>query len=91
VKLGVQLKVPEVFPPPGVNVAPAVMADPEAVRELIASPSGSDAVTFTVSSDPSAPDAVAGAETVGARSVLAMLIAVDADPESTLDAVKVTE
>jgi hypothetical protein len=91
VKLGVHVSVPEVFPPPGVNVAPAVMADPEAVRDVMVSPSGSDAVTLTVSSDPSAPEAVAGAETVGARSVLAMLIAVDADPESTLDAVKVTE
>jgi hypothetical protein len=28
---------------------------------------------------------------LGGRSVLAMLIAVDADPESTFDAVKVTE
>jgi hypothetical protein len=91
VKLGVHVSVPEVFPPPGVNVAPAVMADPEAVRELMASPSGSDAVTLTVSSDPSAPLAVAGAETVGARSVLAMVTAVVADPESTFEAVKVTE
>jgi hypothetical protein len=45
VKLGVQLNVPDVFPAPAVNVLPVVAGLLAAVRDVIASPSGSDAVT----------------------------------------------
>jgi hypothetical protein len=45
VKLGVQLNVPDVFPAFAVNVLPVVAGLLAAVRDVIASPSGSDAVT----------------------------------------------
>jgi hypothetical protein len=90
VKLGVQLSVPAVFEAFAANVAPAVMAVPVAVSEVIASPSGSEAVTLTVSSAPSAPVAVAGAVTTGARSTLVTVIAVVPEPERAFDAVNVT-
>jgi hypothetical protein len=45
VKLGVQLNVPDVFPAPAVNVLPVVAGLLAAVRDVIASPSGSAAVT----------------------------------------------
>jgi hypothetical protein len=87
---GVQLNVPLVLPAPAANVAPAVMAVPEAVSEAMASPSGSAAVTLTVRSEFSFTEAVAGAETTGARSTLFTVIAVDAEPESVFAAVNVT-
>ena len=48
------------------NVAPAVTAVPVAVRFVIVSPSGSAAVTVTVSRAFSAPEAVAGAVMIAA-------------------------
>ena len=78
------------MPAPAVNVAPAVMAVPAAVSEVMASPSGSFAVTLTVSSEFSLTEAVAGAVTVGARSTLFTVIAVDAEPERAFAAVNVT-
>ncbi len=89
-KLGVQLKVPDVFEAFAANVAPAVMAVPDAVSEVIASPSGSLAVTLTVNSEPSATVAVAGAVTTGARSTLVTVIAVVAEPVRAFVAVNVT-
>ena len=42
---GVQLNVPDVFPAPAVNVLPVVAGLLAAVKDVIASPSGSDADT----------------------------------------------
>jgi hypothetical protein len=72
VKDGVHEKVPEVFAAFFVNVAPA--GRPVATRFVMASPSGSDAVTVKVISVFSAPEAVAGATTTGGRSPLVMVI-----------------
>jgi len=55
VPAGVQLSVPDVLPPPAVNVAPAVMAVPAAVSEVIACASGSFAETVNVSRIPTCP------------------------------------
>jgi hypothetical protein len=90
VKFGVQESVPLVFPAPAVNVAPAVMAVPVAVSEVIASPSGSDADTVKVISVFSAPETVAGAVTTGARSTLVTVMFVVAEPLNAFDAVNVT-
>ena len=85
---GVQVSVPVVFPDPGVNVAPA--GCPEAASEAIASPSGSEAVTFTVIWLSAFPFAVAGAVTSGARSTLVTVITVLAEPVKAFEAVNVT-
>jgi hypothetical protein len=45
VKLGVHENVPDVFPAPAVNVLPVVAGEPPAVKDVIAWPSGSAAVT----------------------------------------------
>ncbi len=45
VKLGVHEKVPLVLPAPAVNVLPVVAGEEAAVKDVIASPSGSDADT----------------------------------------------
>jgi hypothetical protein len=66
------------------------MAVPVAVKFVMASPSGSAAVTVTVNSEFSATVAVAGAVTTGARSPFEIVIAVVAEPERAFDAVKVT-
>jgi hypothetical protein len=87
-KFGVQLNVPEVFPVPGVNVAP--VGSPEAASVVIACPSGSDADTVNVSSAFSFTVWVGGAVTVGARSTLFTVITVWADPLSVFVAVNVT-
>jgi hypothetical protein len=79
-KLGVQLKVPDVLDTFAVNVPPAVIAVPEAVKEAIASPSGSEAETVKVSSVLGQPEAVDGAVTTGARSVFETVIPVVAEP-----------
>src|SRR6185503_13962133 len=89
VNVGVQLNVPLVLPAPAANVAPAVMAVPVAVNEVMASASGSFAVTLTVRSEFTLTEAVAGAVTVGARSTLLTVIAVDAEPERAFVAVNV--
>ena len=83
------LNVPLVVPAPAVNDAPAVMAVPVAVSEMIVSPSGSEADTVNVMSVFSLPLAVAGAVTTGARSTLFTVIAVLADPLSAFAAVNV--
>jgi len=57
---------------------------------LIASPSGSDAATVNVISVCSAPLAVPGAVTTGARFTFVTVIDVDADPASAFAAVKLT-
>jgi hypothetical protein len=87
VKLGVQLNVPEVPPAFAVNVAP--VGSPRAVSVMV-SPSGSEAVTMKVMRLPSAPDAVAGAVTVGFWLALPTVMTVVAEPERAFDAVKVT-
>ena len=86
---GVQFSVPLVLPAPAVNVAPAVMAVPAAVSEVIAWPSGSFAETVNESATPTVPFCVAGAVTVGARSTLFTVIAVDAEPDNVFVAVNV--
>src|SRR5262245_63485182 len=77
--LGVQLSVPEVLLPFAVNVAPE--GSPLAVSDVIACPSGSEAVTFTVSSAFSGPEAFAGAVTAGARCRFVTVVWVVGEPE----------
>jgi hypothetical protein len=88
VKVGVQVSVPLVFPAPAANVAPAVMAEPVAVSEVIAGPSASDAVTLIVRSEFSFTDAVAGAVTIGGLPA-ATVIDVEAEPDRAFAAVNV--
>src|SRR5258706_7733305 len=89
---GVHVKVPEVLPGPAANTAlfPAGRAERSAVKDAIASPSGSEAVTVNVSSTCSVPVTAAGAPTEGARSTLVTVIEVDAEPERALEAVNAT-
>ena len=82
------MNVPDVFPPFGVKVAP--VGSGAAVSELIASPSGSLAVTEKVRSVPSGPDAVVGAVATGARSTFVIEIVVVSFPERAFAAVKTT-
>ena len=88
VKLGVHENVPEVFTAFFVNVAP--IGRPVAVRLVIVSPSGSEAVTVKVSSAFSLTKAVAGAITTGARSKSVTMMLVVAEPERAFVAVNVT-
>ena len=74
--------MPDVFPAPAVNVLPVVAGELAAVREAIAWPSGSDAVTLIVISVFSFPEAVAGATTTGARSTFTTVMVVAAVPVS---------
>jgi hypothetical protein len=69
VKPGVHAKVPDVFEALVVNVLPVVAGELVEVREEIASPSGSDALTVNDPGRPTPMLAVAGAVTTGARSV----------------------
>jgi hypothetical protein len=86
----VHANVPAVCVAFEVNVPPAVMAVPEAVRDAIASPSGSPAETVKDIGTPMIACAVAGAVTAGARSPPAnTVICVVFEPERVLDAVKV--
>src|SRR5688572_9703873 len=85
---GVQESVPAVFSDPAVKVAPE--GRPDAVRDVMASPSGSAAVTATVIRVPARPEAVAGAVTTGARSALFTVTTVLAEPVRALAAVKIT-
>ena len=89
-KVGVQVSVPEVLPAPGVNTALCRAGRPErsAVSEVIAWPSGSAAVTLTVSWCCSPTPAVAGAVTTGGRSTVIAVVADRVRPPET--AVKVT-
>ena len=61
-----------------------------AASDVIGSPSGSAAVTWTVTGSFSATLAVAGAVTTGARSEFETVISVVAEPERALLAVNVT-
>src|SRR5438552_15594964 len=61
-----QVNVPEVFEPFGVNVA--AEGSPETSRDVMASPSGSLALTVKLRFDPSVTFCSAGALTAGARS-----------------------
>jgi hypothetical protein len=79
---GVQLKVPLVLPAPAVNVLPVVAGALTSVKDVIAWPSGSAAVTTTVPGMPVPNVAVPGAVTTGARSTLFTVIAVDAVAET---------
>jgi hypothetical protein len=91
-KVGVQLNVPDVFVALATKVPPAVMAVPDAVKELMASPSGSTADTVKARREPSQTDSVAGAVTCGGRSHIEpckTVIAVVADPLKEFEAVKV--
>ena len=74
--VGVQLNVPDVFPAPAVNVLPVVAGELAAVSELIAWPSGSNAVTVNERRMPSIADCVDGAVTTGARLMLVTEITV---------------
>ena len=67
--VGVQLSVPDVLPAPTVKLAPAVITVPAAVNDAMASPSGSEAPTMNWRSLFSQAFCMAGAVTVGARSV----------------------
>jgi hypothetical protein len=88
---GVQVKVPEVFDALTVNVPPAVIADPDAVSEVIVPPSGSAAVTVNVRSCPIVPVTADGAVTTGGRSMWITVMLVVAVPDRAFDAVNVTE
>ena len=90
VTAGVQLNVPDVFPAPAVNVLPVVAGLLASVNDVIAWPSGSAAVTVTVSGLPETPEAVAGAVTTGARSPLVTVSVVAAEPKSAFVAVNVS-
>jgi hypothetical protein len=68
--------VPDVFPAPAVNVLPVVAGELAAVKEAIAWPSGSEAVTLIVISVFSFPEAVAGATTTGGRSAESVTVIV---------------
>ena len=85
---GVQVRVPEVFPGSAVKLAPA--GNPESSSYTMASPSGSVALTVTVSSSSARTAAAAAAVTTGARSTLLTVMVVPAEPESALVAVNVT-
>src|SRR5262245_30837452 len=76
------------LPGPGAKVAPE--GRPLTVSDVIGSPSGSAAVTFTVRRLFSATVTVAGTVTTGARSTLVTVMALVAEPESALLAVNVT-
>jgi len=78
-----------VFEAFAVNVPPAVMAEPAADSDVMASPSGSEAVTVKVMSVPTWPEALGGAVTTGARSVFVTVIVVVAEPDIAFVAVKV--
>ena len=86
--------MPEVLPAPAVNVAFRFFFgskfERSAVSEVMLWPSGSEALTTIVSRCPEVAIAVAGATTIGARSVLATVIAVVAEAERAFEAVKVT-
>jgi hypothetical protein len=84
------MNVPDVFPAPVVNVLPVVAGELAAVREAIASPSGSAAVTVNVRLKPSRTLCNVGAVTTGARSTWFTVITVRAVPKSAFDAVNVT-
>jgi hypothetical protein len=89
-KDGVHENVPDVFETFVVKVLPVVAGEEDAVNELIASPSGSFAVTTKLAGMFGVAETKAGAVTTGARSTLFTVIAVEAVPVSPLEAKNVT-
>jgi hypothetical protein len=88
---GVQERVPDVLLTFLVNVAPAVMAVPVAVSDVMAWPSRSTAEIVNELNWPKQNVCVIGAVTTGARSQeFPTRIDVDAEPVRTFAAVKVT-
>src|SRR5439155_72617 len=87
-KPGVQANVPAVLDPFGANVAP--LGRLAAVSEVIASPSGSAAVTVKVSAPFSAAERLAGAVTTGGWSTVVTVDDVAALPLRAIWAVNVT-
>jgi len=81
-KDGVHENVPDVFETFVVKVLPDIPGEGAAVNELIASPSGSFAVTTKLAGVFSVAETPAGAVTAGARSTLFTVIAVDAVAET---------
>jgi hypothetical protein len=90
VKPGVQEKVPDVFAGFAAKVPPAATAEPVALNDVIASPSGSEAVTPKVRTLPSGPLTDEGAVTIGSKLTFLTVMPVVAEPASALDAVNVT-
>ena len=86
--VGVQLNVPELKDAFAENVAPA--GSGAAANDVIASPFGSAADTVKVSREVSAPLAVGGAVTTGARSTLFTVMPVVAEPLNAFAAVNTT-
>ena len=85
------MNVPDVKEAFAVNVAPEVMAVPEAVRDVITSPSGSAADTVKDVGTPTFAATVAGAVTNGARpQPLHTMIDVVAERDKAFEAVNVT-
>src|SRR3989304_3263068 len=86
--VGDHVIVPAVLPGSAAKVAPG--GRPAAGGGRIASPSGSEAVTFSVSVLPTITPAVGGAVTTGARSTLVTVMSVLEEPLKAFAAVKVT-
>jgi hypothetical protein len=90
VNVGVHENVPDVLPAPAVNVLPVVAGEEAAVKDVMALPSGSFAVTVNERRTPSFTVCVDGAATVGGRSPLTTVSVVAAEPESVFVAVNVS-
>ena len=84
--------MPERFPAAAVKTAlfPAGSAERFALREAMTSPSGSAHVTVNASGEASATLTVVGDVTDGGESEDRTVIAVTAEPDSALEALKVT-
>ena len=82
--------MPDVFEAFAVNVLPVVAGELDDVKDVIASASGSTAVTVKLPATFCWQDAFAGAVTTGARSTLLTVTVVAAEPERAFVAVTVT-
>jgi len=89
-KFGVHDQVADEFEALIANVLPVIGGLLVLVKDVTGWPSGSVAVSVKVISVFSAPEAVAGAVTTGARSTLLTVTVVAAEPERAFDAVNVT-
>ena len=91
VNVGVHEKVPLVLPPFAVNVLPVVAGEEAAVKDVMALPSGSFAVTVNERRAFSFTVCVAGAVTVGGLSAGAPIVSVvAAEPDRAFAAVNVS-
>ncbi len=89
--VGVHEKVPDVLPAPAVNVLPVVAGEEAAVKDVMALPSGSFAVTVKERRTFSFTVCVAGAVTVGGLSAGAPIVSVvAAEPDRAFAAVNVS-